>query len=112
MQAMSSSRQGRPGSTERVRQPPLIVHVIHHLGVGGLENGLVNLINHIPPERYRHAIVCLKGYSDFRRRITRENVEIVALNKREGHDFRDRKSTRLNSSHLVISYAVFCLKKK
>src|ERR1022692_5080823 len=26
--------------------------------------------------------------------------------------WRDRKSTRLNSSHLVISYAVFCLKKK
>src|SRR5688500_20222165 len=26
--------------------------------------------------------------------------------------FADRKSTRLNSSHLVISYAVFCLKKK
>src|SRR5438034_4768098 len=45
---------------------------------------------------------------------------------RDGHDFtgcrktresllhfrRDRKSTRLNSSHTVISYAVFCLKKK
>src|SRR5205807_9058178 len=29
-----------------------------------------------------------------------------------GESFRDRKSTRLNSSHLVISYAVFCLKKK
>src|SRR2546426_7509286 len=29
-----------------------------------------------------------------------------------GSDDRDRKSTRLNSSHLVISYAVFCLKKK
>src|SRR5256885_4279993 len=28
------------------------------------------------------------------------------------HDLQDRKSTRLNSSHLVISYAVFCLKKK
>src|SRR5256885_9456951 len=28
------------------------------------------------------------------------------------HKARDRKSTRLNSSHLVISYAVFCLKKK
>src|SRR5687768_17738994 len=28
------------------------------------------------------------------------------------HDFRDRKSTRLNSSHGYISYAVFCLKKK
>src|ERR1039457_7521775 len=29
-----------------------------------------------------------------------------------GTDQADRKSTRLNSSHLVISYAVFCLKKK
>src|SRR2546426_12824446 len=28
------------------------------------------------------------------------------------HGTLDRKSTRLNSSHLVISYAVFCLKKK
>src|SRR2546426_3254271 len=28
------------------------------------------------------------------------------------HGREDRKSTRLNSSHLVISYAVFCLKKK
>src|SRR5205814_3878205 len=28
------------------------------------------------------------------------------------HDIQDRKSTRLNSSHLGISYAVFCLKKK
>src|SRR5690625_5490294 len=30
----------------------------------------------------------------------------------EGNDIRDRKSTRLNSSHVAISYAVFCLKKK
>src|SRR2546426_6970395 len=29
-----------------------------------------------------------------------------------GIQWKDRKSTRLNSSHLVISYAVFCLKKK
>src|SRR6266516_7692694 len=28
------------------------------------------------------------------------------------HEHRDRKSTRLNSSHRTISYAVFCLKKK
>src|SRR5258708_26888837 len=28
------------------------------------------------------------------------------------HPYRDRKSTRLNSSHQIISYAVFCLKKK
>src|SRR2546426_8192875 len=32
--------------------------------------------------------------------------------RKDGGEERDRKSTRLNSSHLVISYAVFCLKKK
>src|SRR5437870_9030709 len=31
---------------------------------------------------------------------------------REGDDYGDRKSTRLNSSHVAISYAVFCLKKE
>src|SRR5256885_11762161 len=34
------------------------------------------------------------------------------LSKAERKIAEDRKSTRLNSSHLVISYAVFCLKKK
>src|SRR5256885_5107849 len=38
------------------------------------------------------------------------NVLIYAVAHDEPR--RDRKSTRLNSSHLVISYAVFCLKKK
>src|ERR1022692_1618623 len=36
----------------------------------------------------------------------------VDLGRRGIRTHRDRKSTRLNSSHLVISYAVFCLKKK
>src|SRR5256885_4582500 len=35
-----------------------------------------------------------------------------ATARRRAVTSRDRKSTRLNSSHLVISYAVFCLKKK
>src|SRR5256885_7384735 len=37
-------------------------------------------------------------------------ADLVGLE--EQHLCQDRKSTRLNSSHLVISYAVFCLKKK
>src|SRR5262245_65631251 len=37
------------------------------------------------------------------------NVRITGFSS---PDLRDRKSTRLNSSHLGISYAVFCLKKK
>src|SRR2546426_8561658 len=44
-----------------------------------------------------------------RQNLTRRQLEVVADRRvRVG----DRKSTRLNSSHLVISYAVFCLKKK
>src|SRR5205807_8552931 len=43
--------------------------------------------------------------------------QVLACGARAGEPVRvekmvDRKSTRLNSSHLVISYAVFCLKKK
>ncbi|TFW19389.1 TIGR03088 family PEP-CTERM/XrtA system glycosyltransferase [Duganella callida] len=61
--------------------PPLVLHVIHHLQMGGLENGLVNLINHMPPSRYRHAIVCVEDYSDFRQRIRRPEVEVYALHR-------------------------------
>src|SRR5258708_23236727 len=40
-------------------------------------------------------------------------VEALAFRGQESGDTsRDRKSTRLNSSHQIISYAVFCLKKK
>src|SRR5437588_8656520 len=39
-------------------------------------------------------------------------VDFVCREKERPDRFLDRKSTRLNSSHTVISYAVFCLKKK
>src|SRR6266478_6770190 len=64
--------------------PPLIAHVIYGLKIGGVENGLVNLINHMPAERYRHAIVCITDYSDFRLRIRRSDVECYALHKPPG----------------------------
>src|SRR5262245_63921803 len=40
------------------------------------------------------------------------HVHLEGLHAVEGASLLDRKSTRLNSSHLGISYAVFCLKKK
>src|SRR5260221_2497998 len=39
-------------------------------------------------------------------------MELPLILKKFEVDYKDRKSTRLNSSHTVISYAVFCLKKK
>src|SRR5690349_23688480 len=45
--------------------------------------------------------------------IAAKEDPIVATNRHTAdHAFRDRKSTRLNSSHVEISYAVFCLKQK
>src|SRR5256885_8682178 len=44
--------------------------------------------------------------------LMREMLERFERQPADLEDFLDRKSTRLNSSHLVISYAVFCLKKK
>ncbi len=67
-------------------QAPLVAHIIHKLSVGGLENGLVNLINHMPEERYRHAIICLTDFTDFRNRIERKNVSMFELGKSEGND--------------------------
>ena len=37
---------------------PLIVHVVYRFDVGGLENGVVNLINRLPTASWRHAVLC------------------------------------------------------
>jgi len=60
---------------------PLVVHVIHHLVIGGMENGLVNLINHLPHDELRHAVLCIEDYSDFRERIQHADVSVVALHR-------------------------------
>lgn len=73
-------------SASRNVQAPLIAHIIYRLDVGGMENGIVNLVNAMPAERYRHAILCLTEYSDFRFRIRRPDVDYYALHKRPGKD--------------------------
>src|SRR3954462_10682790 len=51
-------------------------------------------------------------YTTLFRSRRRQGCRRQACRRREGqHRRRDRKSTRLNSSHTIISYAVFCLKK-
>jgi len=66
--------------------PPLVVHVIHHLVYGGLENGVVNLINRIPADRYRHAVICVADYNEFRERIQRADCAVYAMHKQPGKD--------------------------
>ncbi len=68
-------------------QPPLIAHIIYRLGIGGLENGLVNLINRLPAERYRHAVICLTDSTDFSKRIQRPDVMVYQIHKQPGQDW-------------------------
>ncbi|HMW17884.1 MAG TPA: TIGR03088 family PEP-CTERM/XrtA system glycosyltransferase [Accumulibacter sp.] len=72
-------------STEDPR--PLVAHVVYRFDVGGLENGVVNLINHFPAEKYRHAVISLTEISDFRNRIWQPNVGFFSLKKPPGHGF-------------------------
>lgn len=67
---------------------PLIIHVVYSFDVGGLENGVVNLINRMPPERFRHLILALTYCAPaFVARIKRDDVECMSLNKPAGHGF-------------------------
>lgn len=76
-----------PPAAERDDPRPLIVHIVYRLQVGGLENGVVNLVNLMPVERFRHAIVCLSETTDFQQRITRDDVAVYEIHKRPGQDF-------------------------
>src|SRR2546426_5016860 len=58
------------------------------------------------PDKRRSAAVFSRGLRSQSRHRSARSASVYSPAR------RDRKSTRLNSSHLVISYAVFCLKKK
>jgi sugar transferase (PEP-CTERM/EpsH1 system associated) len=66
--------------------PALIAHVVYHFGTGGMENGVVNLINRLPADKFRHAIISLTDHTDFRQRIRCGDVLFFDLDKRPGHD--------------------------
>lgn len=65
---------------------PLVLHVVFRFGIGGLENGIVNLINRMAPDRWRHGVLALTAIdAGFARRIRRDDVVFEALDKPPGH---------------------------
>jgi sugar transferase (PEP-CTERM/EpsH1 system associated) len=76
-----------PRAASSAALPPLVLHVVYRFDVGGLENGVVNLINHMPAEAYRHAVLSLTEATDFRKRICKESVPVLTLHKPPGHGF-------------------------
>ncbi len=75
--------------TERPTAPPLVLHVLYRFDTGGLENGVVNLINRMAPERFRHAVLAIdRVMPAFAARVQRADVSLHALNKPPGHAFK------------------------
>ena len=69
-------------------RPIRIAHVIYRFDIGGMENGLVNLINELPQKLFSHTIICLTTATSFRNRIERQDVNIIELDKSEGKDLK------------------------
>lgn len=72
-------------SGQRPDRRPLVVHIVYRFDTGGLENGVVNLIDHMPRDAYRHMVVALTEVTDFRHRLRRDDVECIELHKPPGH---------------------------
>ncbi|MCX7098446.1 MAG: TIGR03088 family PEP-CTERM/XrtA system glycosyltransferase [Methylococcales bacterium] len=70
-----------------MNKQPLIAHVLFRLGTGGLENGVVNLINNMPEDKYRHVVICMTDHTDFRDRLKKADVAVYCLNKKPGQDY-------------------------
>lgn len=68
---------------------PLVMHLVYSFDVGGLENGIVNLINRMDATRFRHMVVALTHCEPkFCQRIVRDDVEFVSLEKTPGHGLK------------------------
>ena len=66
--------------------PRLVAHVVNRLDTGGAGNGLLDLIAHMPGERYRHAVLCLRDHGAVHDDLREHGVEVIDLHKRDGAD--------------------------
>jgi len=64
---------------------PLVVHLLHRFDTGGLENGVVNLINHLPA--WRHAVVAVTEVTAFKERVKAPGTQFISLHKPPGQGF-------------------------
>lgn len=65
-------------------RPRLVAHLVDSLAGANAESGLLNLIRHLPAERYRHAIVCLRDLGEDESVLREQGVEILKLQRQHG----------------------------
>jgi sugar transferase (PEP-CTERM/EpsH1 system associated) len=63
-----------------------IIHLLHQLGIGGAENGVVNLVNHIDADRFATAICAFSKYDFYPERVDERKTKIFNIGKTGGND--------------------------
>ncbi|MDP2902560.1 MAG: TIGR03088 family PEP-CTERM/XrtA system glycosyltransferase [Methylovulum sp.] len=67
--------------------PAIVLHLVYRFDIGGLETVLVNLINTLPTDKFRHVIVALTDSNpQMVASIKADNVEVIELHKQPGND--------------------------
>src|SRR5438552_8161159 len=98
---LSAEPQEPPSSATTTRlRLAFVIDVIQDWHAGGTEQQIVQILNRIDPRHFEPVVFVLQPSEGLQKKAV--NCPVIL----------DRKSTRLNSSLQIISYAVFCLKKK
>lgn len=63
--------------------PIRIMHVVDHLGKGGLENGVVNLIEHLDPARFEHVVYAIRKLGPNAERLEKRQVQVICQGKQD-----------------------------
>lgn len=85
------------------------MHAIHQLNVGGAENGIVNLVNHIDPLHFESSICTFVGGGSLKGRLDRSRTKVFELGKKAGNDptlpLKILKVCRIWQPHILHTHA-------
>jgi sugar transferase (PEP-CTERM/EpsH1 system associated) len=70
-----------------LRRPLHVCHVVLSLRPGGLENGVVNVINGLDPREFGASVVCLQSAGEFAARIRHPDVPVISMGLMPGNDW-------------------------
>ena len=86
-----------------------VLHLVYQLACGGMENGVVNLANHMDPGRFRVGICAFVGGGAYEKRLDPARTPLFAMGKREGNDpllpFRLARLLRRWRPHVLHTHA-------
>ncbi len=92
------------------RRPAVVMHILGTLETGGMENGVVNLVNGLDRQRFRPVVCCLEGEGELRARI-KDDVKVVNLMQgpglRYGLPFRLSRLFRREEVAIVHTHNFF-----